>query len=77
MSITYPVFQKRVPILRNTLVRHSQRMLVNAGAAVIPATIRKVRSHPSGAASMRDPLVGYWLYDDVIRPGPLAKPRII
>jgi UPF0755 protein len=21
--------------------------------------------------------VGYWLYDDVIRPGPLAKPRII
>ena len=59
MNITYLVFQKAgydpKKYARETLSPNAGLRL----RAVIPATIPKVRSHPSGAASMHDPLASF------------------
>ena len=54
MSISYQVFRRRVHILRNTPRETFSPDARQRSRAVIPATIREIRSHPSGAASVRD-----------------------
>jgi hypothetical protein len=54
MSIIYPVFQNASSDPEKYVRETFSPDAGQRWRAIIPATIRETRSHPSGAASMRD-----------------------